>query len=77
MQPPPASSLPPPTSGLPPPPSTSTPSPVPGGGQPLSSSGLPPPPNAGQMYNVNPPGTSAASAPAGGYSYPQYSQTGH
>ncbi|XP_057805985.1 U1 small nuclear ribonucleoprotein C-like [Salvia miltiorrhiza] len=75
MQPPPAPSLPPQTGGLPPPPSTSTPSPVPGGGQPPSSSSVPP--NATQMYNVNPPGTSAASATAGGYSYPQYSQTGH
>ncbi|KAG6398583.1 hypothetical protein SASPL_140050 [Salvia splendens] len=78
MQPPPAPLLPPQTGGLPPPPSTSTPLPVPGGtegGQPSSSSGAPP--NATQMFNANPPGTSATSAAAGGYSYPQYSQTGH
>lgn len=71
MQPPPASSLPPQTSGAPAQPSTSTPSPVLGGGQPPSSSGVLPADT--QMYNFNPTATAAA----GGYSYPQSSQTSH
>ncbi|KAL3634614.1 hypothetical protein CASFOL_021668 [Castilleja foliolosa] len=65
MQPPPSASFPLQPSGLPGPPSTSAPPSVPGG---------PPPPP--QMYNVNNPNGTAAPA-AGGYSYPQASQTSH
>ncbi|GFP93405.1 u1 small nuclear ribonucleoprotein c [Phtheirospermum japonicum] len=66
MQPPPTASLPLQPSGLPGPPSTSAPPSVPGGD----------PPPATQMFNVNNPNGTAATA-GGGYSYPQASQMSH